>query len=77
MDAIDVEARWWENLLFLLGGVGVVLGAFGLLNVSRGRPFFSVPKRLGWPELIAFVVLPGLLPIVFGGQWRFGITTCS
>jgi len=75
VNALDVEANWWMNLLFFLGGVGVMLGAFGLLNVARGRPFASIPRRLGAPELAAFVVLPGLLPIIFNGQWRFGITT--
>jgi hypothetical protein len=63
------------NVLALLGGVALVLVAFGLLNVSRGRRFFSVPQKLGVPELTAFVVLPVVLPLVFGGQLTSALVT--
>ena len=63
------------NLLLALGGAAILVGAFGVLNVARGRRFLSVPARVGPPELIAFVVLPGLLPIVFSGQFLFGFNT--
>jgi len=75
VNAMDLEASASVNLLFALGGAAILFGAFGLLNVVRGRPFFSVPSRVGRPELAAFVILPGLLPIVFSGQWLFGVNT--
>lgn len=75
VNAMDLEASAWVNLLFALGGAAILFGAFGVLNVVRGRPFLSVPSRVGRPELAAFVVLPGLLPIVFSGQWQFGFNT--
>ena len=75
VNAMDLEAPAWVNLLFALGGAAILFGAFGVLNVARGRPFFSVPSRVGRPELVAFVILPGLLPIVFSGQWLFGFNT--
>ena len=65
----------WANLLFVLGGAAILFGAFGMLNLARGRRFLSVPSRVGPPELVAFVVLPGLLPIVFGRQFQFGFNT--
>ena len=49
----------------------------GLLNVLRGRPFASIPRKVGTPELVAFVVLPALLPLVFGGQWRSALVTLA
>jgi len=75
VNAMDLEASAWVNLLFALGGAAILFGAFGALNVARGRPFLSVPSRVERPELAAFVVLPGMLPIVFSGQWLFGFNT--
>ena len=75
VNALDIEASWTTNLLFALGGAAVLIGAFGVLNALRGRPFVSVPRRVGTPELVAFVVLPALLPVVFSGQILFGFNT--
>ena len=74
MSATDLEAGW-ANLLLALGGAAILFGAFGVLNLARGRRFLSVPSRVGTPELVAFVVLPGLLPIVFSRQFQFGFNT--
>jgi hypothetical protein len=72
--ALDVDAGW-KNVLLALGGAAVLFGAFGVLNVVRGRRFLSIPDRVGPPELAAFVVLPALLPIVLSGRYRSGFTT--
>lgn len=74
VNATDLEAGS-ANLLLALGGATILLGAFGLLNLVRRRPFLSVPERVGRPELAAFVVLPALLPIVFSRQFLFGFNT--
>ena len=74
VNALDVDAGW-TNLLLALGGSVVLFGAFGLLNLARGRPFLSIPHRVAIPELVAFVVLPALLPVIFSGQFLFGLTT--
>jgi hypothetical protein len=74
VNATDLDAGS-ANLLLALGGAAILLGAFGLLNLVRGRPFFSVPRRVGKPELAAFVVLPALLPIIFSRQFLFGFNT--
>jgi hypothetical protein len=74
VSATDLEAGW-ANLLLALGGAAILFGAFGLLNLARGRRFWSVPPRVGTPELAAFVVLAGLLPIVFSQQFLFGFNT--
>lgn len=74
VNATDLKAGW-ANLLFALGGAALLVGAFGLLNLARGRAFFSVPRRVGMPELAAFVVLPALLPVLFSRQFLFGFNT--
>jgi hypothetical protein len=74
VNALDIDAGW-KNLLLAVGGAAVLFGAFGVLNVVRGRRFLSVPTRVGLPELAAFVVLPALLPILFSGQFLFGVNT--
>jgi hypothetical protein len=74
VNALDVNAGW-ANLLLGLGGAVVLFGGFGLLNVVRGRRFLSIPQRVGIPELVGFVTLPALLPMVFSGQFLFGFTS--
>lgn len=66
--ALNLEWSAGANVAAFLGGIAFLLGAFGVLNVLRGRPFRSVPKKVGIPELTAFVLLPAALPLVFGGQ---------
>jgi hypothetical protein len=67
-----------------LANVGAVVGAVALvgallvaLNVARGRPRLARPDRVGRIELGAFVVVPALLPLIFGGQWRSAIVTAA
>jgi hypothetical protein len=74
VNALDIEAGW-ANLLLALGGAVVLIGGFGVLNVVRGRRFLSIPARVGTPELVAFVVLPALLPVLFSRQFLFGFNT--
>jgi len=74
VNALDIEAGW-KNLLLALGGAAVLFGAFGVLNVVRGRRFLSIPTRVGVPELAAFVVLPALLPALFSQQLLFAFNT--
>jgi hypothetical protein len=75
LGAVNLDWSAAANALALLGGVTLLLGAFGLLNVVRGRPFASIPTKVGVPELTAFVVLPVVLPLVFGGQLTSALVT--
>ena len=69
----------WNSVLVNVaafgGGVALMLGALGTLNAVRGRPFASIPRKVGTAELVAFVLLPSALPLVFGGQWRSALVT--
>lgn len=66
--AADLEWRWWQNLLALAGGVAVLVGAWALINRLRGRAWYRRPDDVGPVELVSFVVLPALLPLIFGAQ---------
>jgi len=56
------------NVAAVAGGLAIVLGAFGTLNIARGRPFWSLPHQIRPAELAAFVLIPAALPLIFGGQ---------
>jgi hypothetical protein len=65
------------NVAALLGALALVLVAIGLVNRSRGRGFLAIPQDVGRLELAVFVLVPALLPLVFGGQWRSALATAG
>jgi hypothetical protein len=77
LGAIDLDWPWYSNVAAALGGLAVLLIATGVVNRMGGRPFFSIPSRLGTPELAAFVLVPALLPLIFGGQVESAIVTAA
>ena len=74
-NALNADYSVGVNALAAVGGIAVALGAVAVLNVVRRRPAASIPARVGTLELAAFVVLPTVLPLVFGGQWRSALVT--
>jgi hypothetical protein len=68
LGAGQLDWSWWQNVLAILGGVAVALAGVAAINVARGRPARAIPNRLGKTELAGFVLLPALLPLIFGGQ---------
>jgi hypothetical protein len=68
LGAANLEWPWWQNVLALAGGAAVLIGAWALVNRLRGRPWYQRPDTVGPVELAVFVVVPALLPLVFGGQ---------
>ena len=75
LNALNLDYPVWANALFVAGGLAIAIVAFGLANRARGRAFFRAPDRIGAPELAAFVIVPALLPLVFGGQWVSALVT--
>ena len=75
LGAIDLDWPWYANVAAAFGGLAVLLVATGVVNRLGGRPFLSVPRRLGAPELATFVLVPALLPLIFGGQVESAIVT--
>jgi hypothetical protein len=73
--AINLDWSLAANLAAVAGGLVILLSAIGLLNRSRSRPFWSIPERIGRLELAGFVLIPAILPLVFGGHWDEAIET--
>lgn len=69
LNALNLDFEFWPNVGFLVGGLTLALGAFGILNVVRGQRFFEPPRHIGLPEMAVFVLVPAALPLLFGGQW--------
>ena len=67
--AVDLSWPPWGIVLAVIGGFCVLLGAWAALNRARGRRPLALPDRVGAAEMGAFVFVPALLPIVFGGDW--------
>lgn len=75
LNALNLDYPVWANVLFVVGGLAIGIGAFGLANRARGRPLFRTPDRVGVPELTAFIIVPAMLPLIFGWQWRSALIT--
>jgi hypothetical protein len=75
LGAGNLDWTWWQNVLAVAGGLAILLMAMALLNRARGRPLRAIPHRLGKTELAGFVLIPALLPVVFGGQIESAIVT--
>lgn len=63
---LDEDREGWEEVLPLLGGLAVFLTVIALVNVARGRSPLQRPDRVGTPELAVFVLVPPMLPAIFG-----------
>jgi len=68
LGALNLEWSLLANVAAFLGGLALLIGTFGILNVMTHKPFRSIPRKVGLPELAAFVLLPAFLPLIFGGQ---------
>ena len=77
LGAGKLDWSWWQNLLAIAGALALMLAAVAIINVLRGRPARAVPNRLGRTELAAFVILPALLPLIFGGQLGSAVATVA
>lgn len=75
LGAGKLDWTWWQNLLAIGGGLAVLLAGMAAINVAQGRPIRAIPRRLGKLELAGFVLLPALLPEIFGGQVGSAVTT--
>ncbi len=63
--SLDEDREGWRELLPLLGGLVIMLGAVAAVNRLRGRRLLQRPDRVGTPELTVFVLVPALLPALF------------
>jgi|SRR5215211_4945104 len=77
LGAVQLDWSLAANVAAALGGLAVLLAAFGLLNRLRQRPFWSFPEEVGRVELSAFVLVPAMLPLIFGGQVESALVTAA
>jgi hypothetical protein len=77
LGATSLDWSFAANVGAALGGLAILLCAGVVVNRIRGRPAFAVPDDVGRVELGAFVLLPALLPLAFGGQWRSALVTAA
>jgi hypothetical protein len=77
LGAGQLDWTWWQNVLAVLGAMAILLLGMVLLNVAQGRPLRAIPNRIGKTELAAFVLLPALLPLIFGGQLGSAVGTAA
>lgn len=68
LGATSLDWSWWQNALAVVGAIAVVVGLWAGLNRARGRARFEPPDDIGPVELASFVLIPALLPVLFGGQ---------
>ena len=77
LGATSLDWSFAVNVAAALGGFAILLCAGAIVNRIRGRSTFAVPDDVGRIELGAFVLLPALLPLAFGGQWRSALVTAA
>jgi hypothetical protein len=77
LGAGQLDWTWWQNVLAILGALVIMLAGVAGLNYVQGRPVRAIPNRIGKAELAAFVILPALLPEIFGGQIGSAATTIA
>jgi len=65
--AVNFDAVW-ANTLAVIGASVLVLGVWAQINRWRGRRPWQRPTSIGPIELAVFVLLPPLVPVVFGGN---------
>ena len=61
--------------ILLVGAAAVLLVGYAFLNVRRGRPFYSLPERVGPGFLIAYVAVPTGLSALATLSWQTPLAT--
>jgi hypothetical protein len=77
LGATSLDWSLGVNIAAALGGLAILVVAFAVVNRLRNRPLLAVPEDVGRVELGVFVLVPALLPLVFGGQWRSALVTAA
>ncbi len=70
LGALNLDWPVWVNVLAGFGGIAVLVGGLVVSNAIRDRSLLAPPESVGTADLAVFVLVPPLLPLVFGGQVR-------
>jgi len=74
-NAPNADFEWWVSVLASVGAFAAVLAVWAVSNRFRARRTFARPEDVGPVEVALFVLIPTLVPIAAGGQWRSGLVT--
>jgi hypothetical protein len=66
--AANLTWPWWQNLLAVVAAIALVVGLWAAINRARGRRWSQLPDRVGPVELAVYLLVPTILPLLFGGQ---------
>lgn len=75
--ALNLDWSPGANVAAVAGALALMLGGIAAVNRSRGRAAVAIPEDIGPLELAAFVLVPAVLPLVFGGQWVSALVTAA
>jgi hypothetical protein len=77
LGALNLTWSPLANVGALAAAVALLLGAVALSNRLAGRPVRALPRDIGPIELGLFVVIPAILPLLFGGQLTSALVTAG
>ncbi len=77
LGALNLEWSPLANVAAVAAALAIFLIGIMLLNRARGRPVRAIPQDVGKTELALFVIVPAVLPLIFGGQWRSALVTAG
>lgn len=75
MGALNLDWSIAANIAAVLAALALMLAGIAAVNRSRGRAAAAIPEDIGSLELAAFILVPAVLPAVFGGQWVSALVT--
>lgn len=77
LGAIKLDWSLLANIGAALGGLAILLVFGVVLNRWRGRKATAMPETVGRAEQVVFVLVPAVLPLIFGGQGRSALGTAA
>jgi hypothetical protein len=60
--------RWWQNMSAVAAAFAFVVAGWAFVNRWRGRQPLEPPRSVGAIEISAFLLIPALVPLIFGGN---------
>ncbi|MGQ0825103.1 MAG: hypothetical protein ACT4OX_08790 [Actinomycetota bacterium] len=75
--APNEEFAIWLDVVVIATAFGALLGAWALVNRHRSRRPLARPDSVGPIEIAAFILVPALVPLALGGQFRQAVVTAS
>ncbi len=66
---VNPSLPWWVNVLVVGFVLLLILGSWAGLNFLRGRRLLALPQRVGWVEVLVYLLLPGSLAAILDWNW--------